>query len=36
MPTFDWLNRSSAFTAAARVPYRLPEQLSAQLDALLL
>jgi adenine-specific DNA-methyltransferase len=28
MPTLDWLNRSSAFTVAARVPYRLLEQVS--------
>ena len=28
MPTLDWLNRSTAFTTAARVPYRLLEQLS--------
>ena len=28
MPTLDWLNRSSAFTTAARVPYRLLEQVS--------
>ncbi len=28
MPTLDWLNRSSAFTIAARVPYRLLEQVS--------
>jgi adenine-specific DNA-methyltransferase len=29
MPTLDWLNRASAFTTAARVPYRLLEQVSA-------
>jgi adenine-specific DNA-methyltransferase len=29
MPTLDWLNRASAFTAAAKVPYRLLEQVSA-------
>ena len=28
MPTLDWLNRSSAFNTAARVPYRLLEQVS--------
>ncbi len=28
MPTLDWLNRQSAFTTAARVPYRLLEQVS--------
>lgn len=28
MPTLDWLNRASAFTIAARVPYRLLEQVS--------
>ena len=28
MPTLDWLNRANAFTTAARVPYRLLEQLS--------
>lgn len=28
MPTLDWLNRSNAFTSAARVPYRLLEQVS--------
>ena len=28
MPTLDWLNRSSAFTTAAKVPYRLLEQVS--------
>jgi adenine-specific DNA-methyltransferase len=28
MPTLDWLNRASAFNTAARVPYRLLEQLS--------
>ena len=25
MPTLDWLNRQSAFTTSARVPYRLLE-----------
>ena len=44
MPTLDWLNRAAAFTTAARVPYRLLEQIakerdsvgmSGQLDALL-
>jgi adenine-specific DNA-methyltransferase len=34
MPTLDWLNRSSAFTIAARVPYRLLEQVSAHTPAL--
>jgi adenine-specific DNA-methyltransferase len=29
MPTLDWLNRTSAFTTAAQVPYRLLEQVSA-------
>ena len=28
MPTLDWLNRAQAFTTAARVPYRLLEQVS--------
>jgi adenine-specific DNA-methyltransferase len=28
MPTLDWLNRTSAFTTAARVPCRLLEQVS--------
>ena len=28
MPTLDWLNRAAAFTTAARVPYRLLEQVS--------
>ncbi|CAN5245881.1 hypothetical protein BH10PSE16_BH10PSE16_21150 [soil metagenome] len=28
MPTLDWLNRAQAFTAAARVPYRLLEEVS--------
>ncbi|MHB1199703.1 MAG: hypothetical protein ACYCZ6_09120 [Polaromonas sp.] len=28
MPTLDWLNRASAFSTAARVPYRLLEQVS--------
>ena len=28
MPTLDWLNRANAFTTAARVPYRLLEQVS--------
>ncbi len=28
MPTLDWLNRATAFTAAAHVPYRLLEQVS--------
>jgi adenine-specific DNA-methyltransferase len=29
MPTLDWLNRASAFSTAAKVPYRLLEQVSA-------
>jgi adenine-specific DNA-methyltransferase len=28
MPTLDWLNRADAFTNAARVPYRLVQQVS--------
>jgi len=28
MPTLDWLNRAQAFTTAARVPYRLLEEVS--------
>ncbi len=28
MPTLDWLNRANAFTLAAKVPYRLLEQVS--------
>jgi adenine-specific DNA-methyltransferase len=28
MPTLDWLNRADAFTTAAKVPYRLLEQVS--------
>jgi adenine-specific DNA-methyltransferase len=28
MPTLDWLNRASAFSSAAQVPYRLLEQVS--------
>jgi adenine-specific DNA-methyltransferase len=28
MPTLDWLNRTEAFTTAAKVPYRLLEQVS--------
>ena len=28
MPTLDWLNRAAAFTLAAKVPYRLLEQMS--------
>jgi adenine-specific DNA-methyltransferase len=28
MPTLDWLNRAQAFAAAARVPYRLLEEVS--------
>lgn len=33
MPTLDWLNRASAFTLAARVPYRLLEQVSVHTPA---
>ncbi|MFM2275704.1 MAG: hypothetical protein RL211_1576 [Pseudomonadota bacterium] len=33
MPTLDWLNRASAFTTAARVPYRLLEQVSVHTPA---
>ena len=33
MPTLDWLNRQSAFTTSARVPYRLLDQVSAYGDA---
>ena len=33
MPTLDWLNRQSAFTTSARVPYRLIDQVSAHGDA---
>jgi adenine-specific DNA-methyltransferase len=33
MPTLDWLNRQSAFTTSARVPYRLLEQVSSHGDA---
>ena len=33
MPTLDWLNRASAFTTAARVPYRLLEQVSVHAPA---
>ena len=28
MPTLDWRNRAQAFTTAARVPYRLLEEVS--------
>ena len=28
MPTLDWLNRPTAFTLAAKVPYRLLETVS--------
>jgi adenine-specific DNA-methyltransferase len=34
MPTLDWLNRQSAFTTSARVPYRLLDQVSSHGDAL--
>jgi adenine-specific DNA-methyltransferase len=33
MPTLDWLNRQDAFATAARVPYRLLEQVSVHGDA---
>ena len=33
MPTLDWLNRSTAFTTAAQVPYRLLENVSTHGDA---
>ena len=33
MPTLDWLNRQSAFTTSARVPYRLLDQVSSHGDA---
>ena len=33
MPTLDWLNRQSAFTTSARVPYRLLEQVSIHASA---
>ncbi len=33
MPTLDWLNRADAFTTAARVPYRLLEQVSVHTPA---
>ena len=33
MPTLDWLNRASAFTSAAQVPYRLLEQVSVHGEA---
>jgi adenine-specific DNA-methyltransferase len=32
MPTLDWLNRANAFTLAAKVPYRLLEQVSSHGD----
>ena len=35
MPTLDWLNRQSAFTTSARVPYRLLDQVSIHGDAAL-
>lgn len=28
MPTLDWLNRATAFTTAAQVPYRLLDTVS--------
>ena len=33
MPTLDWLNRATAFTAAAQVPYRLLDTVSTHGDA---
>ncbi len=33
MPTLDWLNRQSAFTTSARVPYRLLEQVSTHIPS---
>ena len=33
MPTLDWLNRSTAFTTAAQVPYRLLDTVSTHGDA---
>ena len=33
MPTLDWLNRSTAFTTAAQVPYRLLESVSTHGEA---
>ncbi len=33
MPTLDWLNRQDAFSSAARVPYRLLDQVSVHGDA---
>jgi adenine-specific DNA-methyltransferase len=32
MPTLDWLNRDAAFRAAAQVPHRLPQAVSAHGD----
>ena len=34
MPTLDWLNRAQAFTTAARVPYRLLEEVSVHAAAI--
>ena len=34
MPTLDWLNRVQAFTTAARVPYRLLEEVSVHTAAI--
>ena len=36
MPTLDWLNRQSAFTTSARVPYRLLAQVSVHASIALL
>ena len=34
MPTLNWLNRAQAFTTAARVPYRLLEEVSVHTAAI--
>ena len=34
MPTLDWLNRAQALTTAARVPYRLLEEVSVHTAAI--
>ena len=34
MPTLDWLNRAQTFTTAARVPYRLLEEVSVHTAAI--
>ena len=33
MPTLDWLNRATAFTAAAQVPYRPLDNVNTHGDA---